>query len=118
MHLRVQDVPGANPVWAGMAVGYNEMPAGTDFTPFFEGLPDNVCSCPHWGYVTKGAVHIRYTDGTVEVIPAGNVFYWTRASFLTKGYNVPDNCRSIGSSTKACMKMEGAERRAMHHSVP
>jgi len=75
MHMRAQDVPGSNTVWAGLAVGYWDMPAGTDFTPLLEGLPDNLCSCPHWGYVTKGAVHIRYTDGTVEVIEAGNVFY-------------------------------------------
>lgn len=76
MHLRVEDVPGSNTVWAGLAVGYAEMPAGTDFTPLFEGLPDNACQSPHWGYVTKGAIHVRYTDGTVEVNEAGTVFYW------------------------------------------
>jgi hypothetical protein len=75
MHMPVQDVPGTTTVWAGLSVGYWDMPAGTDFTPFFEGLPDNLCSCTHWGYVTKGALHLRYADGTVEVIPAGNVFY-------------------------------------------
>jgi hypothetical protein len=39
-------------------------------------LPDDACQCPHWGYVLKGAVHLRYTDGTEEVTPAGAVFYW------------------------------------------
>jgi hypothetical protein len=53
--------------WGGMAVGYRELPAGTDFTPLLEGLPDDACQCPHWGYVIKGAVHVRYTDGTEEV---------------------------------------------------
>ena len=33
MHLAVQDVPGSNTVWAGLSVGYFEMPAGTDLTP-------------------------------------------------------------------------------------
>jgi hypothetical protein len=60
----------------GMAVGYLQLPAGTDFTPLFKGLPDDLCSCPHWGYVIKGAIHLKYTDGTVEVTPAGAVFYW------------------------------------------
>ena len=57
-------------------VRHIRLPAGTDFTPLFEGLPDDACQCPHWGYVTKGAVHIRYTDGSEEVTEAGAVFYW------------------------------------------
>ena len=64
------------PGWGGMVVGYVELPAGTDFTPMFEGLPGNACHCPHWGYVIKGSVHVRYTDGTEEVTHAGEVFYW------------------------------------------
>lgn len=59
-----------------MVVGYLELPAGTDFTPLFEGLPDDACHCPHWGYVLEGAVHLRYTDGTEEVTGAGEVFHW------------------------------------------
>jgi hypothetical protein len=59
-----------------LVVGYFELPAGTDFTPMFKGLPDDACQCPHWGYVLKGAVQIRYTDGTEEVTAAGEVFYW------------------------------------------
>lgn len=65
-----------NANWGGMVVGYLELPAGTDFTPLFEGLPDDACQCPHWGYVIKGAVHLRYTDGTEEVTGEGSVFYW------------------------------------------
>ena len=86
MHQLTQDLPvtmeapntkmHAERGWGGMVVGYNELPAGTDFTPLFEGLPDDACQCPHWGYVIKGAVHVRYTDGTVDVTGAGEVFYW------------------------------------------
>jgi ethanolamine utilization protein EutQ (cupin superfamily) len=60
----------------GMVVNYNEMPAGTDFTPLLKGLPDDLCQCPHWGYVLEGSVHVRYTDGREEVARAGEVFYW------------------------------------------
>jgi hypothetical protein len=59
-----------------LVVGYFELPAGTDFTPMLKGLPDDACQCPHWGYVFKGAVQLRYTDGTEEVAAAGEVFYW------------------------------------------
>ena len=65
-----------NANWGGMVVGYVELPAGADFTPLFVGLPNDACQCPHWGYVIKGAVHVRYTDGTEEVTGAGAVFYW------------------------------------------
>ncbi len=65
-----------NVTWGGMVIGYIELPGGTDFTPMFEGLPEDACQCPHWGYVIKGAVHLKYTDGTVEVTGAGEVFYW------------------------------------------
>jgi hypothetical protein len=61
--------------WGGMVVGYIELPAGTDFTPLLEGLPNDKCQCPHWGYVTKGAIHLRYADGAEEVTAAGEVFY-------------------------------------------
>lgn len=60
----------------GMVVNYNEMPAGTDFTPALKGLPDDLCQCPHWGYVLEGSVHVRYADGHEEVARAGEVFYW------------------------------------------
>ena len=85
MHQLTQDLPVTmeapgmkvhNANWGGMVVGYFELPAGTDFTPLLQGLPDDACQCPHWGYVIKGAFHIRYTDGTEEVTEAGAVFYW------------------------------------------
>jgi len=77
MHRLTQELPGTREDgWGGMVVGYFELPAGTDFTPLFEGLPNDACPCPHWGYVMKGAVHLRYTDGSEEVTGAGEVFYW------------------------------------------
>jgi hypothetical protein len=48
-----------NVIWGETAIGCLELPAGTDFTPMFKGLPDDACQCPHWGYVIKGAVHGR-----------------------------------------------------------
>jgi hypothetical protein len=60
----------------GMTVGYHQLPKGTDFTPMFEGLNNNSCHCPHWGYVFKGTIRIVYDDGSEDVTTSGDVFYW------------------------------------------
>lgn len=62
--------------WGDMAVAYVEMKAGADATPLLEGLPNDRCACPHWGYMLKGAIHLRYADGKEEVCKAGETFYW------------------------------------------
>ena len=46
-------------------------PPGVDFTPLFEGLPGDLCQCPHWGYVLTGSISLRYADGTEEATRAG-----------------------------------------------
>ena len=61
--------------WGHMAVSYAELPAGTDLGPLLEGLANNSCHSPHWGYILKGSIHVRYTGGREEVVRAGEVFY-------------------------------------------
>ncbi|MCX6253922.1 MAG: hypothetical protein NTV31_05525 [Bacteroidia bacterium] len=58
----------------GMAVAYNEMPP-MDSAPMLKGLPNDSCPCPHWGYMLKGSMNLRYDDGTEETVKAGEVFY-------------------------------------------
>ncbi|HRP55666.1 hypothetical protein [Agriterribacter sp.] len=60
----------------GMSISYMEVPGPADFTPFFKGLPDDMCSSPHWGYVIDGSLRIKYPGGKEEVVNAGEVFYW------------------------------------------
>jgi len=59
----------------GMAVAYWEtgpMPA----TPnLLEGLPNDSCPCPHWGYMLKGSMHIKFDSGGQGEVSAGEVFY-------------------------------------------
>ena len=62
--------------WGDQRVRHIELPAGTDFTPLLEGLPGNLCQCPHWGYVLEGSITVRYADGTKEVSRAGEMYYW------------------------------------------
>ncbi len=62
--------------WGEQLVRHIDLPAGTDFTPLFEGLPGDCCGCPHWGYVVDGSIRIRYADGAEELTRAGEAFYW------------------------------------------
>jgi len=63
------------PDFGGMTVGFDEFPAGTDLAPLLEGLENDSCHCPHWGYVLEGSLKMIYDDGTTEVLEAGDVFY-------------------------------------------
>ncbi len=60
--------------WGEMNVALETFPAGTDTEPIFKGLPDDRCQSPHWGYLLKGRVRVRYPDRE-EVILAGDAFY-------------------------------------------
>jgi len=62
--------------WGEMTSAFMQMGEGVDFTPLLEGLPDDHCQCPHWGYVLKGSIHVSYTDGTEETVEAGQMYYW------------------------------------------
>jgi hypothetical protein len=62
--------------WGEMNVSYESGPAGLDPSPFFKGLPDDRCQCPHWGYLVKGRMRIKYADRE-EIINAGDVYYLT-----------------------------------------
>ena len=46
-----------------MAVAYNEFPPMPLTPNLLEGLPNDSCPCPHWGYMLKGSMHIRYDGG-------------------------------------------------------
>ena len=45
-----------------------------DGTPLLKGLQDDLCQCPHWGYVLKGKVTFRFKDHE-EVFEEGDAFY-------------------------------------------
>jgi hypothetical protein len=63
------------PGFGGMTVAFNEIPAGTDFSPFLQGLKNNSCHCPHWGHVVEGELLVKYDNGTEETLIAGDAFY-------------------------------------------
>ncbi len=61
--------------WGGLTVDINNSPAGTDFTPLLEGLENDHCQVPHWGYIVKGSIQIVYDDGKQDVFKEGEAFY-------------------------------------------
>ncbi len=61
--------------YGGMTVAFNEVPAGTDFSPLLEGLKNNSCQCPHWGYIVEGELLLKYDNGSQEKLTTGDVFY-------------------------------------------
>ena len=63
------------PGYGGMTVAFNEVPGGTDLTPLLEGLENDSCHCPHWGYIVEGAMRVKYNDGAEELLETGDVFY-------------------------------------------
>jgi hypothetical protein len=61
--------------YGGMTAAFNELPAGTDFSPLLAGLKNDSCHCPHWGYVLDGEMLVKYDDGKEETLVAGDIFY-------------------------------------------
>jgi hypothetical protein len=60
----------------GIDLVCGEMGPGADTTPLLEGLEDDLCQVPHWGYVVDGRITVQYTDGNEEVNETGDAFYW------------------------------------------
>jgi len=58
----------------GYSVNFVTIKQTHDLAPMLAGLPTGKCTCPHWGYVLKGRVIVRYDDHE-EVLEAGDAFY-------------------------------------------
>lgn len=58
-----------------MTVAFVRAQKGTDLRPVLKGLPDDLCQCPHWGYVLKGKVRMHTKSGPQDY-EAGQAFYW------------------------------------------
>ncbi len=67
--VRTQEIGG------GMSVMYMRLGKGTDLGPVLKGMPDDLCQCPHWGFLAKGRVKLRTKQGE-ETYEAGQAFYW------------------------------------------
>ncbi len=67
----------------GDATGYGKMggeyftmDAGADIAPLLQGLEDDLCQSPHWGYLVKGKLTVSYKNGETEDVNSGDLFFW------------------------------------------
>ncbi len=69
VELRMHELGG------GMTTAFVRLPKGADLRAALSGLPNDLCQCPHWGYLLKGRVKMHTRDGE-EVYEAGQAVYW------------------------------------------
>lgn len=104
-HISKDDFPKGNIInmvhgWGGMTVSINEFKGGTDFTPILEGLKDDLCQVPHWGYLEKGKIRVIDSNNTTKTIVAGEVYYMPPGHTLI----VDEDARTIEFSPEKQMK--------------
>ena len=58
----------------GYTVSFVTIRQSHDLAPMLASLPGGKCSCPHWGYVLKGRLTVRYADHE-EIVESGEAFY-------------------------------------------
>jgi len=58
----------------GYTVNFLTFREDMDHSPLLKGLPDDRCQSPHWGYVTKGKIVLRFADHD-ESYEMGDAFY-------------------------------------------
>lgn len=99
--------------WGELNISHIHFPKGADATPLLEGMPQNLCQCPHWGMVLKGSINVRYADGATETVRAGEVYYWPPGhtvwvdeDYSSIEFSPKDEMRAVVEHLKA--KMEAA----------
>jgi hypothetical protein len=58
-----------------LAVCMLRLGEGLHTASLFEGLPDDQCQCPHWGYMIRGTIRVHTSDGYKD-FEAGEAYYW------------------------------------------
>jgi hypothetical protein len=58
----------------GYTVSIVSFAEAIDGAPLLKGLKDDLCQCPHWGYVVEGTATFTFAD-RVEEYRAGDAFY-------------------------------------------
>ena len=58
----------------GYTINFVSITQTMDLAPILAALPGGHCSCPHWGYMLRGRMVVRYGD-VEETVEAGDAFY-------------------------------------------
>jgi hypothetical protein len=100
----------------GYTINFVSFSEDIDATPMMKGLPNDSCSCPHWGYVLKGRLTFRFADHD-EVVEAGDAFYLPPGHIPTAEagseyvqFSPSEELRTVAEAMKANMQkaMQGA----------
>jgi hypothetical protein len=59
-----------------LSAEFFSLAAGTDIAPLLQGLKDDLCQAPQWGYLAKGALTVTYRDGSAENVAGADLLYW------------------------------------------
>src|SRR5579862_6557173 len=59
--------------WGDLTLDYASFPPH-NLAPMLKGMLNDRCQCPHWGFLFKGKIVVRYADHE-EMIEAGQAFY-------------------------------------------
>jgi hypothetical protein len=58
----------------GYTINFVSILQDHDLAPMLKSLPGGKCQCPHWGYIFKGRMTVRYADHE-EVLEEGDAYY-------------------------------------------
>jgi hypothetical protein len=58
----------------GYTASFETLKQDVDPAPYFAGLPEDRCQCPHWGVVSAGQLTFRWPDRQ-ETYVAGDAYY-------------------------------------------
>ena len=58
-----------------MTVVRHRIPAGFDSSPYYRGLPEDMCPCEHWCYLVRGELHYRFAAGETLLAREGDAFH-------------------------------------------
>jgi len=76
-HIEMEGFEGHYGTIGDFTIGFETYSKDDDLAPMFAGLPDDACQAEHWGVVLEGKLIFKYTDGTEDVITAGQA-YWAK----------------------------------------
>jgi hypothetical protein len=62
--------------YGSLSAEYFSLGSGTDIAPLLQGLEDDACQAPHWGFLVSGELLLTYTNGSQETCVGDDLFYW------------------------------------------
>ncbi len=99
--------------WGELDIAVETTPSGRDATAVFHrAFPDGRCPVPHWGYLVKGRMRIKYPDHE-EVISAGEAWYMPPGHIPTTEEDVVDIVFTLAGEYEKVMTTIGAAAASM-----